>query len=92
MIVFGGVATLGFIPMMINPPDLDYPSSTIQTITLAVVCVMFGLQIFIVVLLFLCGIVSFSANVIQFGIDHLHDAATDDSVLFIHWYVCMELL
>ena len=31
--------------------------------------------------------VTFSANVIQFGLDQLHDASTDDSVLYIHWYV-----
>ena len=48
---------------------------------------MFRLPIFIAVLLLLCGIVSFSANVIQFDIDQLHDAPTDDSVLYIHWYV-----
>ena len=24
---------------------------------------------------------------IQFGLDQLHDASTNDSVLYIHWYV-----
>ena len=87
MVVFGGVATLGFIPLMIKPPDAVYPSGTVQIITLAVVCVVFGLPTFIAVLLLLCGIVSFSANVIQFGMDQLHDAPTEDSILYIHWYV-----
>ena len=31
--------------------------------------------------------VALSANVIQFGLDQLHDASTDDSVIYIHWYV-----
>ena len=31
--------------------------------------------------------ISFSANVIQFGMDQLHDSPTEDSVLFIHWFV-----
>ena len=31
--------------------------------------------------------ISFSTNVIQFGMDQLHDSPTEDSVLFIHWFV-----
>ena len=31
--------------------------------------------------------ISFSANVIQFGMDQLHDSPSEDSVLFIHWFV-----
>ena len=87
IVILTVVATVGFIPLMINPPDTDYPSSAVQFITLIVVCVMFGLPTFIAVLLLLCGIVSFSANIIQFSIDQLHDAPTDDSVLYIHWHV-----
>ena len=35
----------------------------------------------------LLGLVAFSANSIQFGIDQLHDAPMDDSILYIHWYI-----
>ena len=34
----------------------------------------------------------FSANVIQFGMDQLHDSPTEDSVLFIHWFVLTSYL
>ena len=29
----------------------------------------------------------FNANVIQYGMDQLHDAPTEDSILYVHWYV-----
>ena len=31
-------------------------------------------------------------NLIQFGMDQLHDSPTDDSILFIHWYVWIYYL
>ena len=85
-IVLACVATLSFIPIMILSPD-TYPSNTIQTVMLTVVCIVFGLPIFIALVLVLCGLVSFNANVIQYGMDQLHDAPTEDSILYIHWYV-----
>ena len=84
------MAILSFIPIMIHSSDItqpEYPSNIVQIITLAVVCVVFGLPIFIALLLTLCGLVSFSANVIQYGMDQLHDAPTEDSILYVHWYV-----
>ena len=54
--VLACVAAVGFIPVMILSPN-TYPSNTAQIITLAVVCVVFGLPIFIVLLLVLCGLV-----------------------------------
>ena len=39
-------------------------------------------------LILLCSsFVIFDANVIQFGMDQLHDSPAEDSVLFIHWFV-----
>ena len=38
-------------------------------------------------LLFLASLVAFSANIIQFGIDQLRDLPSEESVLYIHWYV-----
>ncbi len=32
------------------------------------------------------GIVGFTANIIQFGMDQLHDSPGEDRTLFIHWY------
>ena len=33
------------------------------------------------------GLISFTANVVQFGMDQLHDSPGEDNTLFIHWYV-----
>ena len=54
---------------------------------LVFVGVVFGIPAFIAFLLLPCGLVCFSANVIQYGMDQLHDAPMEDSVLYIHWYV-----
>ena len=32
-------------------------------------------------------LVLFLINALQFGMDQLHDSSTEDSILFIHWYV-----
>ena len=31
--------------------------------------------------------ITFIINAFQFGMDQLHDSPTEDSILFIHWYV-----
>ena len=33
------------------------------------------------------GLIGFTANVVQFGMDQLHDSPREDGTLFIHWYV-----
>ena len=33
------------------------------------------------------GLTGFTANVVQFGMDQLHDSPGEDRTLFIHWYV-----
>ena len=33
------------------------------------------------------GLIGFTANVVQFGMDQLHDSPGEDGTLFIHWYV-----
>ena len=38
------------------------------------------------------GFVGFLANVIQFGMDQLHDSPADHQSLFIHWYVWVYYL
>ena len=49
-------------------------------ITLSVPCILLSL-------LFLASIIAFNANIIQFGIDQLRDLPSEQSVLYIHWYV-----
>ena len=63
-----------------------------QIITIIVLCLVFGLPIFFGILLIVCSLVTFNANVIQFGLDQLHDAPTEDSILYIHWYVWTSYL
>ena len=89
MLVFAGVAIASImISVYIIKRDIyNYPVNTLQIILRVVVCVVFGIPTFIALLLLLCGLVCFSANVIQYGMDQLHDAPTEDSVLYIHWYV-----
>ena len=38
------------------------------------------------------GFVGFNANIIQFGMDQLHDSPMDHQSLFIHWYVSVYYL
>ena len=51
---------------------------------LVTVGVVFALPFFIALLLVPCGLIFFSANVIQYGTDLLHDAPMEDSILYIH--------
>ena len=39
------------------------------------------------VIVFVAVYVIFIINAFQFGMDQLHDSPTEDSILFIHWYV-----
>ena len=84
IITIGGLGTICFIRMMELSPDELNP---IQIATTVVVCTLFGIPLFFGGILLLCSLVAFSANVIQYGMDQLHDAPADDSVLYIHWYV-----
>ena len=60
----------------------SYPLAMIVEISLALI-----IPFFLGIIAIVGSFVTFSANVIQFGLDQLHDASTDDSVLYIHWYV-----
>ena len=41
----------------------------------------------ILTILLYVGAIGFTANVVQFGMDQLHDSPAEDNTLFIHWYV-----
>ena len=61
---------------------------SLQTISVTVLlAISFGLSFFIGIILLILSSISFSANIIQFGMDQLHDSPSEDSVLFIHWLV-----
>ena len=49
--------------------------------------VVFGVLGGLVFIMFYVGLIGFTANVVQFGMDQLHDSPAEDNTLFIHWYV-----
>ena len=61
--------------------------SSILLIIGPVFTLFFGISICIGLMLVLCSLVAFNANIIQFGTDQLHDAPTDESRLYITWYM-----
>ena len=66
--------------------DYSWWSYTITSVAIAFL----GLPIIIGVFVFFSSIVAFNANVIQFGLDQLHDSPTEHLILFIHWYVLLS--
>ena len=54
------------------------------------------LFVFILLILFatfgvlLTSSIVFTTNAINFGMDQLHDSSTQDSILFVHWYVWLD--
>ena len=59
---------------------LDYNFSAIISIIIIVVAV-------IAIIMVAFGYIPFNANVIQFGMDQLYDSPSENSVLFVHWFV-----
>ena len=90
MIFLAGLGMLGSTTIFLQSEHYESLTRSnlkkviIEYVTIAVLCVVFGLP---VVTLFLSSIVAFSANVIQFGFDQLHDSPAEASTLYIHWYV-----
>ena len=91
MVVFAGVALASMIPAFLKSQDIYnmYNPNSIQITIIILVGVVFGIPIpTLIAFLFIpCGLVCFNANVIQYGMDQLHDVPMEDSVLYIHWYV-----
>jgi len=46
-----------------------------------------GIAVYCGMVIFVPVYIIFIINAIQFGMDQLHSSSTEDSVLFIHWYV-----
>ena len=60
---------------------------TLGTYKLWQLAVAFGVLGGLVVIMLYVGLIGFTANVVQFGMDQLHDSPAEDNTLFIHWYV-----
>ena len=94
LIVLGGLAaTLSMTPLIMdsstdNNDNDSYPiiKKSFSIVTSVIVLVPYSTAVF-GGFIFLCGLIAFSANSIQFGTDQLHDAPTEDTILYIHWYV-----
>ena len=82
--VLGGLIVIGISPVIGTWPSSLEPHQTTASVVLFVVL---GLPAVFGVILLFCSLVAFNANVIQYGMDQLHDAPTDHSVLYIYWYV-----
>jgi peptide/histidine transporter 3/4 len=59
-------------------------------VVMSVIVILLVIPTIIVTVIFFSSIVAFNANVIQFGLDQLHDAQTEHLILFIHWYVLLS--
>ena len=59
----------------------------LKTENIVLFAIGFGLPTVIGIILALSSSIAFGANVIQFGMDQLHDSPSEDSALFIHWFV-----
>ena len=57
---------------------------------MSVIIIFLGPPVIIGIFLFFSSIVAFNANVIQFGLDQLHDSPTEHLVLYIHWYLVLS--
>ena len=88
-LLFSGFVVAGISPIIVQFVDTQYlhSLSAMQIATFVILGITFGPAMFFGILLIICGFIAFSANVIQYGLDQLHDASTDDSVLYVHWYV-----
>ena len=72
MVVMTAMAQVASIPLFISSVSESNPLlSTVQTATVVMVSVVFGLPVLSGTILLICSQVAFSANVIQFGIDQL---------------------
>ena len=84
LLVFSGFVVAGISPIIAEGTD-SFSSKEIATFV--IVGAVFGFPMIFGALLIVCSFIAFNANVIQYGMDQLHDASTDDLVIYIHWYV-----
>ena len=86
MIILAGLVLLGSTPMIVQVLKFDY-DSFISTEIVTILCILFGIPAFFGIMFLICSTIAFNANVIQFGIDQLHDAPAESLTLYIHWLV-----
>ncbi len=72
------ITAAGIVPILLG---IDLKNSHSAVLSCVIVTVASGL------LLVMTGIAGFKSNVIQFGLDQVHDSPVEDQSLFIHWYM-----
>ena len=82
------VVTSLFIVLLTLSLEIAFAAIIILgTFKLWPLAVAFGVLGGLVVIMLYVGLIGFTANVVQFGMDQLHDSPAEDNTLFIHWYV-----
>ena len=85
--VLVGISVLVVCCLLPLPYDNNHKwSYALMSVTIAFL----GLPIIFGCFFFISSIVAFNANVIQFGLDQLHDSPTEHLILYIHWYVLLS--
>ena len=83
-----------FLPILTSvslcPLYLPFESWPWSYAILAAILAIVGIPAVICIFLLFSSIAAFNANVIQFGLDQLHDSSTEHLVLYIHWYVMLS--
>ena len=79
------VAVVGIAIFLVLSSDLHTLVFVLSNVALSVVG-------FVILTASYISLVIFTANVIQFGMDQLHDSPGEDRTLFIHWYVWVYYL
>ena len=85
-IFWSGVMLFICILIMLNTAFFSAHSSSIILIAA------FGFLALLGLMTLCSSYIVFTANVIQFGVDQLHDSPMEDSVLFINWFVFSSYL
>ena len=88
----GGALVLYIVGFTVgySPSYLKFSDHSWSYAILAVLLAVLAIPAIVGSFLFILSILVFNANVIQFGLDQLHDKPTQHLVLYIHWYVLLS--
>ena len=89
-LVIGCIFLVVLLFIALSNHYLPFDSRPWSYAILAAMLAFIGVPVVIGILLFFSSIATFNANVIQFGLDQLHDSPTEHLVLYIHWYVILS--
>ena len=81
-----GICVLAVFSLIFLPYDIHKWFYALMSVNI----IFLGPPIIIGIILLFSSIVAFNANVIQFGLDQLHDSPTEHLILYIHWYVVLS--